>query len=77
VHLAVASRTPQVALYGPTNPLHWRPRFTPAAVIAAGHAQPLTEFQPKQKPAAMHLISTEQVIGAMETLLSAPRAESL
>ncbi|CAN5540706.1 putative lipopolysaccharide heptosyltransferase III [soil metagenome] len=77
VHFAVAAATPQVALFGPTNPLHWRPRFTPAAVLQAGHAQPVTEFIPKDKPAAMHLISTEQVISAMENLLSAPHGVTL
>ncbi len=76
VHLAVATKTPQVALFGPTNPLHWRPRLTPAVVVHAGHAEPLAEFSPKEKPAAMHHTSTQQVISAMETLLSAPRRPS-
>lgn len=73
VHLAAATETPQVVLFGPTNPLHWRPRFTPAVVLQAGHAQPLTEFHPKQKPIAMNQISTEQVIDAMEAQLATPR----
>ena len=73
VHLAVATQTPQVVLFGPTNPLHWHPRFAPAIILQAGHAAPMTEFQPKQKPAAMNLISTEQVIDAMEALLATPR----
>jgi serine/threonine protein kinase len=29
-HLAAAMHTPQVVLYGPTNPFHWRPRESPA-----------------------------------------------
>lgn len=73
MHLAVATRTPQVVLFGPTNPLHWHPRFTPAIILLAGESAPLTEFSPKQKPVAMNLISTEQVIDAMKALLATPR----
>lgn len=74
MHLAVATQTPQVALFGPTNPLHWAPRYTPAVVLQAGQAAPLVEFSPKQKPAPMNLISTEQVIDAMKALLAAAPA---
>ena len=74
VHFAVAMRTPVVVLFGPTNPLHWRPRFTPAAVLLAGNAEPVSEFKPKQKAMPMKLLSTEQVINAMKALLAAPRA---
>jgi heptosyltransferase III len=73
MHLAAAMQTPQVVLFGPTNPLHWRPRFTPALILQAGHPEPMTEFSPKQKPVPMSHISTEQVIHAMEALLAAPR----
>lgn len=73
MHLAVATRTPQVVLFGPTNPLHWHPRFAPAIILQAGQAAPVAEFSPKQKPAAMNLISTEHVIDAMKALLAAPR----
>jgi predicted lipopolysaccharide heptosyltransferase III len=74
VHIAAATQTPQVALYGPTNPHHWRPRFTPAVILQAGNARPLKQFTPFQQPAAMNLISTEQVIDAMEALLALPRS---
>lgn len=74
MHLAVGTQTPQVALFGPTNPLHWAPRFTPALVLKAGEAAPLTAFSPKQKPTPMNLISTEQVIDAMKALLATPPA---
>ena len=73
VHLAAATQTPQVAMFGLTNPFHWRPRFTPAIILQAGEAEPLTEFSPDQKPAPMKLISTPQVIDAMEALLATPR----
>lgn len=73
MHLAVAMRTPQVVLFGPTNPLHWHPRFTPAIILHGGQTAPVTKFSPKQKAAAMNLISTQQVIDAMKALLAAPR----
>jgi predicted lipopolysaccharide heptosyltransferase III len=77
VHLAAAMRTPQVALFGPTNPFHWHPRGAPAIVLQGGHAYPPAEFTPKQKPAATNLISTQQLIDAMEALLAAPRVASV
>ena len=73
MHLAAAMQTPQVVLFGPTNPLHWRPRFTPALILQAGQPAPVSEFSPKQRPVPMNQISTEQVIHAIETLLKAPR----
>ncbi|MDQ2918456.1 MAG: glycosyltransferase family 9 protein [Verrucomicrobiota bacterium] len=77
VHLAAATQTPQIALFGPTNPFHWRPRFAPALVLQGGENQPLTEFSPDQKPAPMNLISTQQVIDAMEALLATPRVATV
>ena len=74
MHLAAAFGTPQVALFGPTNPFHWRPRTTPATILQAGKPAPVTDFVPKQPPHPMKEISTEQVIDAMQTLLSAPTA---
>ncbi len=76
MHLAVAMQTPQVVLFGPTNPLHWHPRFSPALILQAGHSAPVTEFSARQKPVAMKLISTEQVIDAMKALLAAPRGRT-
>lgn len=73
-HLAAATGTPQVALYGPTNPFHWRPRLSPAVILQAGTAAPLTAFSPDQRRVPMNEISTAQVIDAMESLLSAPAA---
>jgi heptosyltransferase-3 len=73
MHLAAAMQTPQVVLFGPTNPLHWRPRFAPALILQGGNDAPITEFSPKQKAIPMNRISTEQVIDAMEALLATPR----
>ncbi|HZR78885.1 MAG TPA: glycosyltransferase family 9 protein, partial [Chthoniobacterales bacterium] len=72
VHLASASRTPQVILFGPTNPFHWRPLESPALILHGDSTAPVTEFVAKQPRLAMNQISTEAVIDAMETLLSAP-----
>ena len=73
VHLAAAMRTPQVILFGPTNPFHWRPRESPAVVLHGKSAAPVTDFSPVQPRLAMSQISTEAVIGAMDSLLL-PRA---
>jgi ADP-heptose:LPS heptosyltransferase len=72
MHLASASRTPQVILFGPTNPFHWRPRESPALILSGESASPVSEFVPKQPRLPMNQISTQAVIDAMETLLSAP-----
>jgi lipopolysaccharide heptosyltransferase III len=73
-HLAAAMRTPQIVLYGPTNPFHWRPRASPALILQGGFDGPIINFSPDQPRTAMNEISTEQVIDAMETVLSAPAA---
>ena len=70
MHLATATRTPQVALFGPTNPFHWRPRESPALILQGKSAAPVTEFVPAQPRFAMSQISTEAVISAMDSLLS-------
>lgn len=77
VHLADAMQTPQVVLYGPTNPFHWRPRGSTAAILQGGTNAPLTNFSADSRPRSMMEISTKQVIDAMESLLSAPAAPAL
>jgi heptosyltransferase III len=72
MHLAAASRTPQVILFGPTNPFHWRPLESPALILQGTSTSPFTEFVSKQPRLPMNQISTQAVIDAMETLLSAP-----
>jgi predicted lipopolysaccharide heptosyltransferase III len=70
MHLAAATQTPQVILFGPTNPFHWRPREGPALILQGESATPLTEFSPEQPCLPMCQISTAAVIGAMDLLLS-------
>jgi heptosyltransferase III len=70
MHLAAATQTPQVILFGPTNPFHWRPLERPALILQGKSATPLTEFSPEQPCLPMRQISTAAVIDAMDLLLS-------
>ena len=72
MHLASALGTPQVVLFGPTNPFHWRPRGSRSVILQAGHNHPSEHFLPKQARHPMKEISTKQVIDAMQSLLSTP-----
>ena len=70
VHLAAATHTPQVILFGPTNPFHWRPRESPALILHGKSPVPVTEFSPVQPRLPVSQISTEAVISAIDCLLS-------
>jgi len=70
MHLATGVQTPQVVLFGPTNPFHWRPRESPALVLQGESRTPLMEFSPVRARLPMSQISTEAVIDAMNSLLS-------
>src|SRR5262249_52060071 len=70
MHLAAATHTPQVILFGPTNPFHWRPRESRALILQGKSPAPVTEFAPVQPRLPMSQISTEAVISAMDLLLS-------
>src|SRR5262249_8377101 len=69
VHFAAATHTPQVILFGPTNPFHWRPTHSPALILHGKSGGPLTEFCPVRHRFPMSEISTEAVISAMDSLL--------
>jgi ADP-heptose:LPS heptosyltransferase len=70
MHLAAATHTPQVILFGPTNPFHWRPRESPALILQGKSGVPMTDFVPLRPRFAMSETSTESVISAMDLLLS-------
>ena len=71
VHIAAAFRRPQIALFGPTNPFHWRPRHDLARVISAAQPEsPLTTFTPRMRGAPMDRISTDAVIRVTEEVLA-------
>ncbi len=66
VHFADALGTPLVALFGPTNPFHWRPRrATSRIVAAAGEGQELAPGYPK---APMSGIAVSSVVAAVRSL---------
>ena len=71
VHFAAAFHRPQIALFGPTNPFHWRPRHDRALVLSAAQPDaPLSTFTPRMKGAPMERISTALVIDAMASLIA-------
>jgi ADP-heptose:LPS heptosyltransferase len=70
MHLAAATQTPQVILFGPTNPFHWRPLESPTLILQGESATALTDFSSEQPCLPMGQISTAAVIGAMDLLLS-------
>lgn len=67
MHLADAVGTPTLALFGPTNPYHWRPRTTRSVVLRAGVAEP---FAPGQKGGPMADIPVANVLTGIDSLLS-------
>ena len=69
VHFAASTHTPQVILFGPTNPFHWRPTDSPALILHGRSEAPVTEFAPVRPRLPMSEISTEAVISAMDSLL--------
>ncbi len=70
MHLGAAFETPQVALFGRTNPFHWRPRHEKALVIQAGQPGTNPVFAARHQGASMSEISTADVIGAIRILIN-------
>ena len=70
VHLGAAFGTPQIALFGETNPFVWRPRHDRALVLFPGEPQPLTTFDPNTLPRPLIDLSTEAVLGAINSLIT-------
>jgi ADP-heptose:LPS heptosyltransferase len=68
MHLAGAFGTPQVALFGPTNPFHWRPRRERAIIIQSQGPVSPPEFRPSHPGGPMTEISTRHVIDAIVAL---------
>ena len=69
MHLAAAFRRPQVVLFGPTNPFHWRPRHALARVLRAGHGDaPLTAFADHGPGGPTEAISTQAVIACISQM---------
>lgn len=68
VHLGAAFRTPQISLFGETNPFAWRPRHERAVVLYAGQPGPITQFEPRAEPRPLSELSTQTVISAINAL---------
>lgn len=66
VHLADAAGTPVVALFGPTNPFHWRPRRSQTRVVTASGAEPITPAHPK---GPMDAIDVRRVLAAVKSVV--------
>ena len=77
MHLAGATHTPQIILFGPTNPFHWRPRTGPVMILQGESGAPVQDFAPAQPRLPTKLISTRAVIDAMDSLLSIPTSHAL
>jgi ADP-heptose:LPS heptosyltransferase len=77
MHLASASKTPQVILFGPTNPFHWRPLNSPVAILFGNSPEPLRNFQYQEPRRPMNDISTAAVINAIGSMLSEPAASAV
>ena len=77
MHLGAAFGRPQVVLFGPTNPFHWRPRHAQCLVLQAGHGDlPVLEFQDRSPGGAMDAISTQAVISCISQLRSGANSGS-
>jgi len=70
MHLADAMGTPSLALFGPTNPFHWKPRHTKSIILRAEIKEP---FSPDQKGGPMDQVSVESALDSVKTLLSQTR----
>jgi ADP-heptose:LPS heptosyltransferase len=67
VHLADALGTPLVALFGPTNPFHWRPRRASSRIVTASPDIAITPGFPKSP---MSEISVKAVVEAISDQLA-------
>lgn len=70
MHLASAFRIPQVVLFGPTNPFHWRPRHAGARIVLAGHEGIMSEsdYEDRIEEHPMDDIPVSQMMEAIASL---------
>jgi ADP-heptose:LPS heptosyltransferase len=68
MHLADAMRTPCVALFGPSNPYHWRPRHTRSVILRAQTPLPFTS---RQEGGPMREITLASAIAGVREVLTA------
>jgi ADP-heptose:LPS heptosyltransferase len=73
MHLAAAFGRPQVVLFGPTNPFHWRPRQADCRVLQAGQGHsPVRDFRDRSPRGDLAAISTRAVTSCISEFLSGP-----
>jgi len=68
MHLAALWQVPQVVLYGPTNPFHWRPLHDRAVVLTSNQEGPVTLFEPHMRGGEMERLQVSTVVDAVESL---------
>jgi ADP-heptose:LPS heptosyltransferase len=66
MHLAAQWQIPQVVLFGPTNPFHWRPLHEKARVLVPEQPAALRQFDPRRKGGEMEGIEVEAVVAALD-----------
>ncbi|MGI9244878.1 MAG: glycosyltransferase family 9 protein [Verrucomicrobiales bacterium] len=69
MHLAALFGRPEIALFGPTNPFHWRPLHARAQILLAGEDAPVEDFISRHLAAPMDTLSTDTVIRAIGTAI--------
>jgi ADP-heptose:LPS heptosyltransferase len=67
-HLAAVFKRPELVLFGPTNPFHWRPRHPGGWVLRAGFGPDYQPVSPTEPGRPMTELSTDTVIRAMGNL---------
>ncbi|XHR28873.1 MAG: glycosyltransferase family 9 protein [Chthoniobacteraceae bacterium] len=68
VHIGAAFGTPQIALFGQTNPYVWRPRHPRAIILYPGNPGPVTHFTPKTPIHPLSELPVETVLRAIDLL---------
>lgn len=74
MHLASILTRPQIALFGPTNPFHWRPLHDRAIVLQGENEISPQHFLPQSSGCDMKLISTDSVISAIRKVHPFPQS---
>jgi ADP-heptose:LPS heptosyltransferase len=69
-HVASVFGRPELVLFGPTNPFHWRPCHSRGHVLRAGGEASYHPVDPREPGRPMSDLSTKTVIDAMESFLS-------
>ncbi|MGH8045610.1 MAG: glycosyltransferase family 9 protein [Chthoniobacterales bacterium] len=76
VHLADALGTPLVALFGPTNPFHWRPRRASSRIVTASPGMEITPDFPKSAMSEISVDDVTAAIGEQLALINATNPSS-